>query len=139
MNVFELEIHELPKLVDYLVPLLDQRPFLVLDGELAAGKTTLSRQICERLGVSDEVASPTYAIMNTYQAEDKLVYHMDLYRIETEDELIDLGLEELFEQDHSIFLIEWPNIALHLIPRPAIWVKIEKSETALRKFSVIIN
>lgn len=139
MKVFELEIHELPILIDYLVPLLDQCPFMALDGELAAGKTTLTRLICERLGVTDEVASPTYAILNTYQAQDRLVYHMDLYRIETDRELIDLGLEELFEQNRSIFIIEWPDIALHLLPRPAIWIKIEKTDMALRKFSVIIN
>ena len=140
MTTFELEIHELSTLVDHLVPLLHQYAIIAFDGDLASGKTTLARHICEKLDVKDDISSPTYAIIHTYETIEHTIYHMDLYRLSSERELDDLGLEELFEQPGSpFFLIEWPDIAIHLLPRPIIWIKIEKTETAARKFSVIIN
>lgn len=88
---------------------------VALSGTLGAGKTTLARGVLEGLGHSGEVASPSFPIVLTYAPPDVRlpVWHVDLYRIETADELPELGLEEA--RDEAALLIEWPERL------PALW------------------
>ncbi len=90
---------------------------VALYGDLGAGKTFLVKAICRALGSEEEPTSPTFTIINEYHASDGLfLYHFDFYRIEHPAELVNLGLEEYFYNDHICF-IEWPEkIAAHLPP-----------------------
>ena len=81
---------------------------VTLSGELGAGKTTLARGFLEALGHRGEVPSPSFAIVQPYEDIDPPVWHIDLYRLETPDELQELGLEAAEE---GILLIEWPDRA----------------------------
>ena len=86
---------------------LPERGVVLLIGDLGAGKTTLTKGIVEGLGVSpaDEVTSPTYTIVHEY-GDPTRVYHVDLYRLDTEQEVRALGFEELLERN-ALILIEW--------------------------------
>ena len=90
---------------------------------MGAGKTTLIKEFCLHLGVSDEVSSPTFSLVNEYQSEVGTVYHFDLYRIRSEEELYDIGYEDYFFSGY-LCLVEWPEMAVSLIPNKHISVKI---------------
>lgn len=82
---------------------------VVLRGELGAGKTTLVKGWVAALGLggADEVTSPTFTLVHEYAKAGRKVYHLDLYRLETERELATLGLEEMAEDEGAVVLIEW--------------------------------
>jgi len=93
-------------------------------GEMGAGKTTFIKAICRSLGVNENVSSPTFAIVNEYEdKEGDPVYHFDFYRIENEQEAIDIGIREYFSSGHYC-LIEWPEKILHLLPEETVKVFI---------------
>ena len=75
---------------------------------MAAGKTTFIKALCEALGVIDIVSSPTFSIVNEYEARDGLVYHFDFYRLKNLQEAYDIGYEDYFYSD-AVCLIEWPT------------------------------
>jgi tRNA threonylcarbamoyladenosine biosynthesis protein TsaE len=81
----------------------------LLHGEMGAGKTTLVKELCKQLTVSDPIHSPTFSIVNEYEtASGSKVYHFDFYRIKNEAEAFDLGAEEYFSSGYPCF-IEWPE------------------------------
>ena len=94
---------------------LEAGDILLLEGDLGAGKTTLTPGLAEGLGVEDYVNSPTFVLINEYYGGRLNLYHMDLYRVEEEEQLYDLGLEEyLF--GNGVCVIEWPDIAMSFLP-----------------------
>ena len=106
---------------------------IAFSGELGAGKTTFIQAICRNLGIEVEVNSPTFSLVNEYfTPEGNSIFHFDLYRIETPEELFDMGYEEYFYSG-SLCLIEWPEKAKELIPENALWVKIEIGENEARQ------
>ena len=89
-------------------------------GDMGAGKTTFIKAICENLGVSDTINSPTFAIVNEYRSDSgELIYHFDFYRINKIEEVFDFGYEDYFYSG-SLCFIEWPEKAEGLIP-PIDW------------------
>lgn len=89
---------------------------VTISGDLGAGKTTLVQAICRGYGVRQEVTSPTFALVHEYAGAKSLVYHLDLYRLQSPDELTNLGWDELLAGD-ALVLIEWPDRAGDRIPR----------------------
>ena len=105
---------------------------IAFSGEMGAGKTTFIQALCRNLGISVEVNSPTFSLVNEYFTPDgNSIFHFDLYRIETPEELFDMGYEEYFYSG-SLCLIEWPEKASSLIPEEALWVSIEIGEKESR-------
>jgi tRNA threonylcarbamoyladenosine biosynthesis protein TsaE len=102
-----------------------RRPSVVLlIGNLGAGKTTLVKGIVKGLGVAapDEVTSPTFTLIHEYGGG---VYHVDLYRLETAREVASLGLDEFFDRDDAIVLIEWGERFPELMPAERMEIRIE--------------
>lgn len=91
-------------------------PLLVtLTGELGAGKTTLAQAICAGYGVSEKITSPTYALVQEYSAPRSSVFHIDLYRVESPDQLTNLGWDDIIGS-RSLILVEWPERAGSRLP-----------------------
>ena len=105
-------------------------------GKMGAGKTTFIKAVCEELGVSDVVTSPTFAIVNEYRAEPsgKLIYHFDFYRIKKIDEVYDMGYEDYFYSGALCF-IEWPELIEELLPGDATRVTIAEQPDGSRTVS----
>lgn len=96
----------------------------LLEGEMGAGKTTFVKALCSELGVVDQVSSPTFSLVNEYETEnDQTIYHFDFYRIASEVEAENLGLEEYFYSG-DLCLIEWPEKIPQLIPDQYLKIKI---------------
>lgn len=88
---------------------------ITLTGELGVGKTTLAQSICVGYGVTDEVTSPTYALVHQYSAPRSAVFHVDLYRIESPDQLTNIGWDEIVAA-RALILVEWPERAGTRLP-----------------------
>ncbi|RLD59151.1 MAG: tRNA (adenosine(37)-N6)-threonylcarbamoyltransferase complex ATPase subunit type 1 TsaE [Bacteroidetes bacterium] len=105
---------------------------IAFSGEMGAGKTTFIQALCRRLGVQVEINSPTFSLVNEYfTPAGNSIFHFDLYRIETQEELFDMGYEEYFFSGALCF-IEWPEKARNLIPDDALWVNIVIGENEAR-------
>ena len=94
---------------------------------MGAGKTTFVKAICEELGVNDVITSPTFAIVNEYEAHDASIYHFDFYRIKKIEEVYDMGYEDYFYSGGLCF-IEWPELIEDLLPEDAVKVTISVND-----------
>ncbi len=100
------------------------KPIWAFFAPMGAGKTTLISHVCKQIGVNDAVASPTFAIMNEYEANGKTIYHMDWYRLEDEAEARRTGVEAAMDEADLCF-IEWPEKAPALLPEGTLRLEIE--------------
>ena len=120
---------------DFLEAVGDNR-LIAFCGHLGAGKTTFIKALCDRLGVCDNVCSPTFTIVNEYRAASgEPVFHFDFYRIDSLREAQDLGLEEYFYSGCFCFM-EWPEKIADLLPEETVEVRIEPLDETTRKISV---
>ena len=104
-------------------------------GKMGSGKTTLIKEICRQKGVTGNITSPTFAIINEYITDKKeILYHFDFYRIETPEEVFDFGYEDYFFSGR-ICLIEWRELIENLLPGKYIKVTIEEKENGVRYIS----
>ena len=122
-------IEALAEVSDYLISLREEADVIAFYGSMGAGKTTLIKNLCHRMGVTDEVNSPTFAIVNEYVTEGgESVYHFDFYRIKKLEEAYDIGYENYFYSG-NLCLIEWPEMIEPLLPEKYIRVEIRHGET----------
>lgn len=125
---------ELPALVSEALVFSDRLKIWAFFGELGAGKTTFIREMCSKLGVGENVSSPTFSLINEYTAENhSKIYHFDFYRIKSSQEAVEIGCVEYFESG-SLCLIEWPEKILNLLPHPHLKIEI-KVELSQRRFT----
>ena len=118
-----------PEETGHLAELVGQKiregTVLCLEGDLGAGKTLFVQSLARTLGVEGDVTSPTFNLMNVYEGICR-IYHFDLYRLETEEELDDIGFYEYTEEPEGIVVIEWPNKFPESLPEDYIEVRIRK-------------
>lgn len=135
LNAFALE--DLPKIADQLLSAIGNHKIITFYGEMGAGKTTLIKQLCKTLKVTDTIQSPTFSIVNEYLTEDhQQIYHFDFYRIKEEEEALDFGVEEYFYSGNYCF-IEWPEKIPNLIPEKAVKVSITLTEDNKRLITIL--
>jgi tRNA threonylcarbamoyladenosine biosynthesis protein TsaE len=129
------DLHEIAK----QVITFSKNKILLFYGEMGVGKTTLIKEILNQLGVKDNVSSPTFSIVNEYATKKKeLIYHFDFYRIENEEEAMDMGIEEYF-YSNNLCLIEWPNNVENLLPLNTVSVNITMKSNQQRTIELINN
>ncbi len=95
-----------------------------LTGDLGAGKTTLAKAICAGFGVEEAVTSPTYALVHRYEAEKSAVYHVDLYRLDDESQLTNIGWDDLIAE-RAVVIVEWPERAGDRMPSDHLHIDLE--------------
>lgn len=114
---------------------------ILLYGEIGAGKTTFTKFLLENLGVKSIVSSPTFTLLNEYTGKFP-IYHFDMYRISSSEELYELGFEDYIDSKNSKFvetgltLIEWPDNVKDILPKDRIEIEIIKLGDSARKFII---
>ena len=123
----------LPEAARTFVRAIDQATVFAFYGKMGAGKTTFIKAVCEALGVTDVVNSPTFSIVNEYRSDTtgELIYHFDFYRIQRLEEVYDMGYEDYFYSGALCF-IEWPELVEELLPGDAVKVTIEEQPDGSR-------
>lgn len=117
-------IESLPVAAQQFVDAIGDRRIFAFYGAMGAGKTTFVKAVCELLGVTDAVNSPTFAIVNEYEAGNgEPIYHFDFYRIKRMDEVLDIGYEEYVDSG-ALCLMEWPELIEPLLPDETVRVTI---------------
>jgi tRNA threonylcarbamoyladenosine biosynthesis protein TsaE len=113
---------------------------LAFSGEMGAGKTTFIHHLCEALGVEDAVSSPTFALINEYHfndsGRDRIIYHMDWYRLKSTEEAVHAGMEDCLLQKETYSFIEWPEKARGIIPKEHLWIEITPLSPTERNMKV---
>jgi tRNA threonylcarbamoyladenosine biosynthesis protein TsaE len=111
---------------------------VLLRGDLGAGKTTMVKGIAEAFHAAsqDDVTSPTFTLIHEYRGPDASVYHIDLYRLETQRELETLGLDELIADERNIVLIEWGEKFPRLVRERDVEIAIERTGPDSRRFTI---
>ena len=128
------QIHEVAR---QFIAEIGERSVFALYGKMGVGKTTFIKAVCEELGVTDVINSPTFAIVNEYRSDktDELIYHFDFYRIKKLEEVYDMGYEDYFYSGALCF-IEWPELIEELLPGDAVKVTIEELEDGTRELRI---
>ena len=157
MNILIKSINEIREAARQFVNQIGDRRVFAFYGTMGAGKTTFIKAVCEELGVTDVITSPTFAIVNEYEAGDaeahscvpsvasdqrssaslltlrsSLIYHFDFYRIKKLEEVYDMGYEDYFYSGALCF-IEWPELIEELLPEDAVKVSIIEQEDGSRQ------
>lgn len=110
---------------------------VLFNGLMGAGKTTFIKALCKHLGVEDVTSSPTFSLVNDYEtSEGTSIYHFDLYRINSEIEALDMGIEEYLYSNNWCF-IEWPEKIPNLLPEKFTTVNIRETESGERVLEII--
>lgn len=116
LELVSSDLEGLDDIASRIIEFSEGLSFWIFDGDMGLGKTTLIKSICKVLTVVDLVSSPTYSILNEYQDQNKnTLYHFDFYRLNSEEEALDIGVEEYFYSGNYCF-VEWPSKVPSLLP-----------------------
>lgn len=133
-------IAEMQLVAAELAEIINQFKVVTFSGNLGAGKTSLVKMLCHLWGVQETVSSPTYALVNQYNANHAktgpVIYHIDLYRVKDEEEAFDAGIEDHLYSG-NLCLVEWPEKAIGIIPKGALAVEISYVDDGQRHIRVL--
>jgi tRNA threonylcarbamoyladenosine biosynthesis protein TsaE len=136
---FSFSLADISRAAQDLWQWADGSRVFAFSGSLGAGKTTFIHALCDYLGVRDTVSSPTFALINEYrfphENEERIIYHMDWYRLRDAAEAIDAGMEEALNNQDAICFVEWPEKAPGLLNLPHVHVHIETVNETERALS----
>jgi tRNA threonylcarbamoyladenosine biosynthesis protein TsaE len=120
----DITLPDLPEIARKIIKAYPDERIFAFYGDLGAGKTTLIKALCEELGVTEAVTSPSFSIINEYVAgEIELIYHFDFYRIKKLEEVLDIGYEEYLYSGFYCFL-EWADKIEELLPERFVYISI---------------
>tara|TARA_B100000965_G_scaffold402887_1_gene429847 strand:+ start:612 stop:1031 length:420 start_codon:yes stop_codon:yes gene_type:complete len=121
---------------DHIKDLVNNYTIFLFEGDMGSGKTTLIKQIVKDIGISENVKSPTFSLVNEYIENDLIIFHFDLYRINKENELDSIGFYEYLDSGKLCF-IEWPNIAIQNINKDYVLIKISVTSDSEREIEIL--
>jgi len=122
----EYNLDSLSKVAQQLLQLNEK--IILFDAPMGAGKTTLIKEMCKQLGSTDNFSSPTYQLVNEYVFPKGKIYHFDLYRLKSLNELIELGFEDYVSQISNYCFIEWSDFALQFLQSNFVKVEIKMQQ-----------
>ena len=132
-------ITDLDKIATQIITFAGSTRIFLFYGEMGAGKTTLIKYLCEHLGTTEPVTSPTFSIVNEYHTTHSgKIYHFDFYRIKSENEAFDIGVEEYFYSGQYCF-IEWAEKIPNLIPEQYLEINIQINTNTQRTIAVSVH
>lgn len=131
----EYRLENIDHAADEIYNAVKGRNILTFSGEMGAGKTTFIQAFCRRMGVKGVMGSPTFSIINEYEAEKGPVFHIDLYRCRDEEEAIRAGVEDCLYSGWTC-LVEWPSKAPSLFPEETIRIGITEINHETRRISI---
>jgi len=138
---FHVSIERLNDFAAQFWKLVKETSVFAFHGEMGAGKTTIIEALCKSKGVRDVMGSPTFSIINEYgyseNGKEKFIYHIDLYRLRDEQEIIQAGVEDCIYSGNICF-IEWPEKAPHLLDDSVMHVFIEPSDEEERIVKLLL-
>ena len=121
---------------DHIKDLINNYTIFLFEGDMGSGKTTLIKQVVKDIGISENVKSPTFSLVNEYIENDLIIFHFDLYRINKENELDSIGFYEYLDSGKLCF-IEWPNIATQNINKDYVLIKISITSDSEREIEIL--
>ena len=116
--------------------LINNYTIFLFEGDMGSGKTTLIKQVVKDIGISENVKSPTFSLVNEYIENDLIIFHFDLYRINKENELDSIGFYEYLDSGKLCF-IEWPNLAIQNIYKDYVLIKISITSDSEREIEIL--
>ena len=129
-------LQQLPEIAKEVIE-FSKHKVLLFYGEMGVGKTTLIKEVVKQLEVLDTVSSPTFSLVNEYlTSKNEKVYHFDFYRINKEEEAMDIGIEDYFFSDHWCF-IEWPQNISSLLPTNSVKIELTKNKNESRTLNIM--
>lgn len=130
-----IALNQLEEFADLFWKYVGESKVIAFHGEMGAGKTTLISLLCKSKGVAEGIGSPTFSIINEYvflnKGREKIIYHIDLYRLNGDEEIINTGVEDCI-QSGDYCLVEWPEKAPHLFDENTVHVYIKNVTTHTR-------
>lgn len=134
-----VDLPGLQRLADLMLQHLHTPLVIGLTGTLGAGKTSLTQAIAKAAGIdSSDVTSPTFTLLQTHNGRIR-IHHLDAYRVADEDEFLELGVQELFEDQQAWTVIEWADRVANVLPIDTLWITItiDDDNTALRSIEFV--
>lgn len=132
---FTYQLDDLQSIAQNIIGNVNSKTLLFY-GNMGVGKTTLIKEITLLLGVKEVTSSPTFSLVNEYIGFDSKIFHFDFYRIDNEEEVYDIGIEDYFYQNAWCF-VEWPEKIPHIIPEEAIKILLNENEDGSRTLQII--
>lgn len=133
---WEASLEDLSGVAQGIMAELPRGSVLALYGDLGAGKTTLVKALLRELGYAGEVSSPTYSLVNVYDLEGEDLYHIDLYRLETVEEALDIDIESYLYPSTYTF-IEWPQLVEDFMPEAYFTLQITSDGGLGRRYELV--
>ena len=134
-SLFTYDITEISKVSKIIIDSIKQNNKVLFSGPIGSGKTTLIKSLMHDLGYNEHVLSPTFSVINEYALGYKIIYHMDLYIIKKEDELYEIGFKE-YLRSGNLCLIEWPEVAVNMINKDFIHIKLKEISKTKRSLQI---
>lgn len=139
--VQEITLEQLDNFAHSFWKYVDNAKVFAFHGEMGAGKTTLISAICRVKGIQEAASSPTFSIINEYAFQDagkeKTIYHIDLYRLNSQEEILQTGVEDCISSG-KICLVEWPAKAIWLFDENTVHITVTVINETRRKIKVEI-
>ncbi len=136
---FTVSINQLKDFAASFWQLVEDKKVFAFHGEMGAGKTTIIKALCKAKGVTDIISSPTFSIINEYRfsenEKERIIYHMDLYRLNSMEEILQAGVEDCIYSEQICF-IEWPEKAPQILDQTTVHIIIEIVDDNTRSLKI---
>ncbi len=136
MEIVIKDLQHLRQAAGKLIDAFSDKRLFAFFGAMGSGKTTIIKSVCECLGATDIVSSPTFTLVNEYRTgSGQPLYHIDFYRIRKQEEVFDFGIEEYLSGESYCFM-EWPELIEDILPDETVRIRITVMDNGARCLSV---